>query len=462
MGAVLNLTFVWLLAAGTYSASQGPPEALERLEASRAAIETAHIEWSWTNPGAFGRHPRFYTTRLAGNESVLVNRGDEDGAFNRLPDGSIDKVQMKPYGVLSKNGEVWMHPEHSWGADHFPDGADVYHLRALGLCFGLPYRDLQESLWQDDVNQPTPRKYSERDEGRFHVVKAESDVGVLEWWLEPECGGELVRLVQSKNGEIVAETRSTLREWDGVWFPKTVAFFGRAHKDGKEPYETIQVHYASFNQPEQPRSFSLPDIGIEGGVHITQYDRDRKVLASGLIYDGEKVVTDGEYLERYRKGEIKLGPTMQREASKNRARETAKLIGDEAAQRKTAEAPRGTLLADDHRLTAWEDYTRRFILRYELNDEQTQKAWLVCHECQAQARGHLAKIKRRLEKVESRLTQLRKKSGEASDNQLAALEQQRRQLMQPITNIFERELKPRLEKLPTRAQRKAAGDTDIE
>lgn len=252
-----NLTFVWLLAAATSSASQAPPEALERLEANRAAIETAHIEWSWTNPRAFGRYPRFHTTRLADDESVLVNRGDEDGAFNRLPDGSIDKVQMKPLSVLSKDGEVWMHPERSWGADHFPDGAYVYHLRTLGLCFGLPYNDVQHVLWQDDVEQPSPRKYSERNEGGFHVVKAESDVGTLEWWLDPDRGGEVVRLVHSRHGEIVTEARSTLRNYDGLWFPESVAFFAQGYRDGKEPQEIVRVHYASFNQPEHPTSFRV-------------------------------------------------------------------------------------------------------------------------------------------------------------------------------------------------------------
>lgn len=457
-----NLTFVWLLAAATSWASQPPPEALKRLEANRAAIETAHIEWSWTNPSAFGRHPRFHTTRLAGDESVLVSLGDEDGVFNRRADGSIARVQMKPLSVLSKDGEVWMHHERSWGADHFPGGAYVYHLRALGLCFGLPYHDVQDVLWQDDVNQPTPRKYSERDEGGLHVVKAESDLGVFEWWLDPERGGELVRLVHSRNGAIIAEARSTLRNYEGLWFPESVAFFSQGYADGKEPQEIVRVHYASFNQPEHPTSFSLADIGIEAGVHITQYDRDRKVLASGLICDGENIVSDQEYLERRRRGEIKLGPTMQREAAKNRARESAKLIDDEAGQSKAAAGPRGTLLADDHRLTAWEDYTRRFILRYQLNDEQAQKAWLICYECEAMGRGHLGKIKSRLEKVESRLSELRKASPDNSDKRLSALEEQRRELMQPITEIFERELKPRLEKLPTRAQRKAAEDTPSE
>ena len=444
--------------------AQDRPEALQRLETRRMALKTAHIEWSSVKPATYGGdHPRFFTTRLGGEDVAHADRGDEDGIF-RGPQGvSASKRQPNTMFALLDDGAAWYHEDRSWSAKYFPDGGSCPRLRALGLSCVHPWWGVQETLWQNSASQPNPRKYSERDDGPYHVVKAETDVGIYEWWLDPQRGGEPVRvIIYSKDGEVMQESRSTLKNYDGVWFPECVAFFVRARNDGKEPYETIRIHYASFNQPEQPKSFRPQDIGIEAGVHIQTYAKDHKLISWGEVFDGEKPVPDDEYVERRRRGEIKLGPTMQREAAKNRARETAKLMGDEAAQRKTAEAPPGTLLADDHRLTAWEEYTRRFILRYQLNDEQTQKAWLVCHECQAQARGHLAKIKSRLEKVESRLSELRKKGAEASDNQLSKLEEQRRQLMQPITDIFERQLKPRLEKLPTRAQRKATEDTGSE
>lgn len=444
--------------------AQEVPEALKRVEANRLALRTAHIEWSRANPAIFGRHPRFFTTRLAEDEMLHVSRGDEDGVFNRLPDGSIDRIQMKPYWVLSKDGQVWGHHERSWGADHFPEGAYVYHLRALGLCPGLPYRDVAHALWHDDVEQPSPRRYSERDEGPYHVVKAETDTGVLEWWLDPARGGEVIRLVHYRHGEIIAEARSTLRNYDGLWFPEAVAFFTRDYEQGKRPREIVRIHYASFNQPEHPRSFSLKDIGIEAGVHITQYDRQRRVLASGLTFDGEKPVPDAEFLERWKRGEIRLGPTMAREAAQNRARETVALMKLQPAESRAGPAARrSSLLADDPRLTAWEEYTRCFIARYKLDDEQAQRAWLVHDECQAMARGHLARIKSRLEEVEGRLNELRAGgSGKVSSEELSELEERRRQLLQPIADIFEHQLKPRLEKLPNRAQRKAAEHASTE
>ncbi len=461
--ACIPICFV-VLAIPSMLYAQDRPEALERLEARRMSLETAHIEWSRTKPGTYGGyHPRFFTTRLAGEDIVNADRGDEDGVF-RGPQGiSASKRQCNTMFTLMDDGETWYHEDRSWSAEYFPGGGTCPHLRAVGLSCVYPWWNVQETLWRDSVDQPNPRKYSERDEGDYHVVEAETDVGKYEWWLDPQKGGEPVRiLIYSKDGEVMQESRSTFKNYEGVWFPESVAYFARSHKDGKEPYETINIHYASFNQPEHPRSLGPQDIGIEAGVHIQTYAKGHKLIAWNEIYDGEKIVSDQEYLERRKRGEIKLGPTMQREAAKDHARESAKLAGDEASRSEKRNGRRSLLSVKDERLTEWEEYTRRFIARYQLNDDQTQKAWLVCLECQAQARGHLAKIKSRLGKLENRLKTQREVGDKAADEQLIKLEEQRRDLLQPITGIFERQLKPRLEKLPTRAQRKAVQADDKE
>ena len=454
--------FWGLLALPGLLYAQERPAALRKIEVNRTAIKTAHIEWSRIKPEAFGGHPRFYTIRLSEEESVITNRGDEDGVFNRLPDGAIDKIQMKPYSVLSKDGKVWLHHELDWSADYFPDGAPIQHPRALGLCSGLPYYDIQSTLWHDNVEQPSPRVYSERQEDKYHVVRAESDLGELEWWLDPECGGEVVRFVQLKHGKVISETRCKLKNFDGVWFPESTAFFDGGYHKGKEPTELIRIHYASFNQPEQPRTFSPKDIGVVAGVHIQTYTRQRELVGWDETYDGEKIVSDTEFLERWKRKEIELGPTMQREAELGSAKTELQLASDKASRSKKQARPQNTLSIKDKRLTEWEEYTRRFIAWYRLDDDQTQKAWLVCLECQAQARGHLAKIKSRLVQLESRLKTQRESGDKASGKQLTKLEEQRRDLLQPITKIFERQLKPRLEKLPTRAQRKAVQGGDNE
>lgn len=102
----------------------------------------------------------------------------------------------------------------------------------------------------------------------------------------------------------------------------------------------------------------------------------------------------------------------------------------------------------------WEAYVREFIQRYQLDEAQSQKAMSILKDCQEQARSHMAKRKHELEALENRAKALANKPDSAKES--AEVNQQRQKLLEPIGAIFERQLKPRLERIPTRAQRQAA------
>lgn len=124
----------------------------------------------------------------------------------------------------------------------------------------------------------------------------------------------------------------------------------------------------------------------------------------------------------------------------------------------------------------WEKYVREFIQKYQLNDEQTQRANAVLAECEAAAERVMTSKKSELERIEKRESELKsaggptaakpagepKAAGEAKiatdgkNKELAELTKRREELLAPINRIFEDQLKPKLEKLPTRAQRKTA------
>jgi hypothetical protein len=440
--------------------SEDRPQALLQLERHRHMLETAHIEWSHDYQDLYGAHPRFITTRIAGDDSIDQYRGDEEGVFDRLPNGTPQPNQMKPISVLSKDGEVWMHPEKSWGADYFPDGTRTPDMRALGLTFGLPNYHVEEALWHEHVKQPSPRRYSETMEGEYQVVRAETDYGTLEWWLDPRRDGEIVRYVEINQGEVVGESRVALRQYDGVWFPESVSNYAKGYRDGKEPRETIRIHYASFNQPEHPRSFEPKDIGVEAGIHIKEYDPQRKLLAWNRIYDGDKIVSDEEYLRRMAAGEIQKGPTVQRMAAEDEIRRQREPGGGSPNMMVMRMGDKSYSVRTQDYLTMWEEYTRGFIERYKLNDEQTQKAWTICLESEAEARGHLAKLKSKLDEIQERLAKASESKEKAEQERAAELRERRQKLFEPIDQIFERQLKPRLEKLPTRAQKEAAESTN--
>jgi hypothetical protein len=94
----------------------------------------------------------------------------------------------------------------------------------------------------------------------------------------------------------------------------------------------------------------------------------------------------------------------------------------------------------------WEQYVQQFIERYKLNEEQASRAHKILKSCQNQRERYLRGRAEQLEKLD------RQEAKEQAD-----ITAQRTKLMAPIDNIFERQLKPRLEKIPTRAQREAAG-----
>ncbi len=102
----------------------------------------------------------------------------------------------------------------------------------------------------------------------------------------------------------------------------------------------------------------------------------------------------------------------------------------------------------------WEKYVNDFIQRYQLDEAQQQRAQTILKTCQEQATNHMTRKKAALD----HLDRLEKDLADAPDKATRAKEinEKRQKLLDPINQIFEKRLKPRLDKLPTRAQREAA------
>lgn len=97
----------------------------------------------------------------------------------------------------------------------------------------------------------------------------------------------------------------------------------------------------------------------------------------------------------------------------------------------------------------WTIYTEQFIARYELNDEQKQKAFTFLQRQQEARDRYLRRSADEMARVTKLLTE-----AETEEERAASLEAYQR-LNAPVDQLFE-QLKDRLETLPTRAQRKAA------
>ncbi len=119
----------------------------------------------------------------------------------------------------------------------------------------------------------------------------------------------------------------------------------------------------------------------------------------------------------------------------------------------TAPSPRRAEPPREAYEDAWEKYVEAFIERYQLNADQAAKARLVLTVCKQQAASHMTRVRERLAALDEELAELPK---DAPNTRKASLDKRRAELLAPIKRTFEQQLKPRLEKLPTRAQRQAA------
>jgi hypothetical protein len=427
--------------------AQPRPQALENAQRYRERLQTGMVEFSLRDT-RWGLPTTFYTAQFGKADDILVNRGDEHGLFF-CSDGSVSTAHVGAHAVLKKDDRTWVHDSDYIAADVYESGSraeNIFRLRALGLAWRFSLDDAHETLWRERVKQPGARTYHESVQDGLHVVTCEADYGTITWWIDPERGWNPVRVTLEDGRGVIAESRSTLRQFDGVWYPATTVF----HKGGKL-VQVVSVESARFNRPEDPRVLTPGDIGIECGMQLSvQRSGDQTQI---MMYDGEKPVSLHEYAKRFHAGEVQRGPRSQRAL----ARLEAEAVEREFGHVGSPEDPKYDGMVKGRRATEWEEYTRRFIVKYRLDSEQEQKALAILRDCQERANQYI--LQHRAE-FEGLIRRARAVAENANDSErsgaYSAVYQTRTRLTRPIVRIFDEQLKPRLEKLPTRAQREAA------
>jgi hypothetical protein len=104
----------------------------------------------------------------------------------------------------------------------------------------------------------------------------------------------------------------------------------------------------------------------------------------------------------------------------------------------------------------WEQYVRQFIERYQLTEEQSNRAYKILKSCENQRDRYLRSRAEQLQRLDQQEAALRTSDNPNKAKEQADITAQRTRLMAPVDNIFNKQLKPRLDKIPTRAQREAA------
>lgn len=485
----------WLCALGlalswvATSVSQERPAALEKMVAARDALRTGQMELSHTNyarPAGDGRvHTMLMGARFAGDRHVWVFRGDEEGVVTRTVEGAPSSVGgTAARFVFESPGEFW--DRHNDALSHISvlrRGADICEdFRTLGVGPGRASVRIHDLVWRQNVRDPVAMSFEEWDEGDLHVVRARTDIQTTTYWLDPQRAWAPVRVRSDYSNGGWAEARSALKLSDGVWFPALVRMYSRQYKDGKEPAEVVEVLSATFNRPDHPQQLTVADIGVEPGMDVQVMDDKAAGNVTLGKWDGNQVLSFGEFAQRLSRGEVKEGPSFlaavhkaqsaqaeQRKAESGGRAAPLPAAPPEAAHASTAPAeglPRGDLTLeralDGARREAgqpsslWEEYVQAFIKKYRLNEDQSQKAFGILRECQDAAQAYLSKRKPDIERLAQRRAALSAAPEKDRGAQRVDIEKEFRDLLKPVDEIFDKQLKPRLDKLPTRAQRAPA------
>jgi len=316
-----QLCLLFALAQGT-----DRPQALLALEQSRQAIFSGTVRWTWTplirRPG---RVFSFVNRYAANGDRVYEERGDQEGWVVWGVDGPISKF---PQLYLVNAEGIWRHGETclscdlwKWEADlpesrcnPPPEPGEIRDIRYIGIhpASGQCFRHGTEALWfpvepRPDGTVPEARavEWSEQPEGGKLKVTAHLDGGSqVTWLIDPERGWNAERIqAETKRGNVF-ETICELRKYGEVWFPERVT-----HLVNGEPGEVYEILQGSFNQPDDPPSFSGKDLGLEPGHNVVP--QNFRTSHPVLIWEGDKVATRQEWDEAVASGRKKYGPTWQ-------------------------------------------------------------------------------------------------------------------------------------------------------
>jgi hypothetical protein len=284
------------------------------------------------------------------------------------------------------------------------------------------------------------------------MLLADSDV-IYKWHVDPEQGWNAVRCEGIYQGRVFAESISEYAQQDGVWFPVSSAYLNSVG----DLVTLIEVDSIKVNSPDIPDEPTPEIIGLGNGMAVIPQAGARTVPPGdgNLIYGtGARLFTVHEYSELKKKGLIEPSPVllewMQRVQQNTRAkgRASAQESSSAPASRAVPAATQPAIVpnkVDDE----WEKYTREFIKRYALNDDQTETAWRILRDCQEQRTKYLRSRRVDIADLQGEI------SAPKAQKDSAALLRKLEEIKQRIQEIFEKNLKPRLEALPTRAQRRA-------
>ncbi|MCG3127985.1 MAG: hypothetical protein CHACPFDD_02858 [Phycisphaerae bacterium] len=446
------------------------PAALRALEEARNSVVSGRMSWTWTDHRRLpGRTFTFHSRYALNGDMILEQVGDQDG-WVRYDESSGKPRSRFPELYMRNRDGVWHHARTDvrallWravgdlpaeDANEPPDPGDFRDVRTLGIFPGntVSFRDGITCLSTlgarvaDGMEAPLVEWSQSQSGSRYEVVGRLADGNAVRWIINADRGwnAERVEWVDAA-GSVKAECRCELAQCGEVWFPAAVDYYS-----GGTLVESYRVTEAALNRADDAVESSGADLGLESGFNIVpQNFRDPSGHGTLFWHDG-RIITFAECKEARRTG-APLGPTLE---AKKRGEHSPYMTPEQIERWERHDREMAFTSAQNKPLTEWERYVVDFCRRFALNDEQQQKAWQILRACQADGGQYLNRHKSDFYKVQADFTQARK-TGNTDD--LRRHNARPSELRRPIDDIFEKQLKPRLDKLPTREQRQAADKT---
>ena len=395
-----------------------------------------------------------------------MSLGDEFGR-QWIPsrDSALPEEAFEQVGVFRQGGMTWTRREFepvvnqylAAPADMGPRLLDILEAGLNPVPSWMPFRDFLESPAFRDVDCD----WSSANDGELMVVTLRMRVpkfpgGTYQWWLDPRRGHAITRTrVTNDRDGTTFETKLEYTTVDGIPFVSRVITSVPGRDDPVSDVECIAIE---VNRPEHSQTLTPADIGVEPGMMVVRTDQ-----AGFGVWDGNAVVPAAEFGERVSAGTAAISPGFARlhrmiqERTAGIAREeglTEESIKDElsfaSTQAPDIRAVRSRMESD------WEKYTRIFVRRHDLDAAQTERCWTILRDCQAQAHSYLdrkrAEISELIQRLQSPVSTPKSPGSQPGSPTKAQLEQ----LLKPVVDIFEEQLKPRLDRIPTSKQRAAA------
>jgi len=455
----MSISFLVAIAITQVALRDTMPDSLRNMLASRKSIQHARIDWSIAN--TFDRYtlglPTHYRSLLAGSDMGVISEGDDFGvsAFNE----SGDPIpRMRTAEMRNESGTWTLQTDLFFGKLVRTDATPqpMQDVRAVGLLpTPVTFIALDELLAKYPDTAGTTCFSERRVNGMFEVEGSTVSQRLkIRWTIDPKKDWSPVRVQLIKDQLVLNDCETDYEYVNGIWFPKAARYYGM---DGSLVTE-IRVNDAKIEGVDLPRELSAEHIGFCTGVQVTAFDRedDDESQSDYYFVEGRDLVLAPDFLRMIKQNEVH--PDLRCiefvERMRNRDPEaTAKpmptlnsrIAFNPSTRPATLRQGRVRHRSDD----LWERYVAAFIRHFSLDAEQTQKAQLILRECVDRREPLLRDRRRELASMLDRA--MATESVDRTVSELLA------RFLEPIDRIFEEQLKPRLDRLPSRAQIAAAG-----